>query len=615
MSKVGNYIVGASVVAVMMGNPNVAEAQNVVNGENKNKIENVQELKEELKNDSTIAWNQVAVVEADLKENKTEGQSKEELKEELKNDSWEGYKTIKEVGKAPRIENLQYRTDTITKERYKNASAWAKQNMDVDAYYRVANNTITDNVHEGRPKSEERILSILAHEAEHMHQHEKVNFSADMSLEQHYKLHSYTEIGAQIAGLLQLREMYKEAKTEEEKKKIIKNGKDAVYRDYFEAIEKGELNPQAETKEDFDKEMKFIANSVSKNWMNVWANEYDDDHLSMVVGDISECDSSNLKQNDENYKKGVQMILTMGGIDFSSYLDNDIECHNKSMLAADNEIKNGKSVEEAKIKLCDASKFAYFEKDESLKGFSLEQQYILSVHKFFVEQMVAKDATFLADIVKSEDFKEEFNRDIQRVVEQKMGLGSCSIDLICELAENKGNMGKATDKEFQEKLREIWTVKDWNGNNVCLLDGLDGKAPNFEKYVATPNMLKDLDKRSFPRKVVDFVKEKIKKKDKPSMGTAEGSKNKIENTEHLKKPLYEYDSRFGKPLYSEMVQTSEVIDTRTNFLKEERESKIEKAGKELKENLAKIHPKTEIVKENNNVNAAQIAMMKQSGGR
>ena len=69
MSKVGNYIVGASVVAVMAGNPNVAEAQNVVNGENK--IENVQELKEELKNDSTIAWNQVAVVEADLKENKT----------------------------------------------------------------------------------------------------------------------------------------------------------------------------------------------------------------------------------------------------------------------------------------------------------------------------------------------------------------------------------------------------------------------------------------------------------------------------------------------------------------------------------------------------------------
>ncbi len=83
MSKVGNYIVGASVVAVMAGNPDVAEAQNVVNGEQENKIENVQELKEELKNDSTIAWNEVAVLETELKENKTEGQSKEELKENL----------------------------------------------------------------------------------------------------------------------------------------------------------------------------------------------------------------------------------------------------------------------------------------------------------------------------------------------------------------------------------------------------------------------------------------------------------------------------------------------------------------------------------------------------
>ena len=47
MSKVGNYIVGASVVAVMAGNPDVAEAQNVVSGEQENKIEG--QSKEELK--------------------------------------------------------------------------------------------------------------------------------------------------------------------------------------------------------------------------------------------------------------------------------------------------------------------------------------------------------------------------------------------------------------------------------------------------------------------------------------------------------------------------------------------------------------------------------------
>ena len=67
------------------------------------------------------------------------------------------------------------------------------------------------------------------------------------------------------------------------------------------------------------------------------------------------------------------------------------------------------------------------------------------------------------------------------------------------------------------------------------------------------------------------------------------------------------------------MQTSEVIDTRTDYLKDERESKIEKAGKELKENLAKIHPKKENVKEskneNNNDKVVQAMMMKQRSER
>ena len=53
MSKVGNYIVGASVVAVMAGNPDVAEAQNVVSGEQENKIEG--QSKEELKKNYFIS--------------------------------------------------------------------------------------------------------------------------------------------------------------------------------------------------------------------------------------------------------------------------------------------------------------------------------------------------------------------------------------------------------------------------------------------------------------------------------------------------------------------------------------------------------------------------------
>lgn len=62
MGKVGNYIVGASVVAVMAGSLASAEVQENVtnNNENGNKIEYVQDnLRDELKNDSTVAWETV----------------------------------------------------------------------------------------------------------------------------------------------------------------------------------------------------------------------------------------------------------------------------------------------------------------------------------------------------------------------------------------------------------------------------------------------------------------------------------------------------------------------------------------------------------------------------
>ena len=72
MSKVGNYIVGASVVAIMAGSPVEAEAHNNYGDDNtndKDKVVYVEEnLRDSLKNDNTIAWEMVANNEQEFSE-------------------------------------------------------------------------------------------------------------------------------------------------------------------------------------------------------------------------------------------------------------------------------------------------------------------------------------------------------------------------------------------------------------------------------------------------------------------------------------------------------------------------------------------------------------------
>ncbi len=596
MSKVGNYIVGASVVAIMAGSPMEAEAHNNYGDDNtsdKDKVVYVEEnLRDTLKNDSIIAWEMLASNEQELNNTTLSNQSKEELKEELKEDSWRGYGTIREVGRAPRIDNLQYKNKTI--KDGERASFFDR--IDAEAYYSLGSNTITDNIFEGQEQSIESTLSVLAHEAEHMHQHEKVNFSADMSLEQHYKLCCYKEIGAQVAGLLQLREMYKEAQTDEEKANILKEGKKEGYEDYFSKLENGEINPLSDKKEDFDKEMSVIVNSVADSWMNFKSSVYDKAH---VDGALENARKGNVLPNDENYKKGVSLILTMGGIDFSQYLNGDIACYNKSIIDADKRIQNGEYFENVSSNVMEKDKYLSLYDDGDLKGFNLEQQFNLLLQRALVEK-ITKDGgdCYWADMVLKDCFfdKDYFLEEIKNISENT-NMFEKSMELCERLAENKGNIGRASDKEYQEKLREIWTVENSKGEKVCLLDGIE-EVPDLSGYVCSSAMLKQLDNRPFLGKVKDFIQNnRENNSDERAVQQGEtGISIDIRNTTPLHRPMYERDSMFASdPSTFVLMTTSDIIDTRTDYLAQEREGRIEQAKQMLNEDLRNIHPKTETV--------------------
>ena len=588
MSKVGNYIVGASVVAIMAGSPVEAEAHNNYGDDNtndKDKVVYVEEnLRDSLKNDNTIAWEMVANNEQELRNATSSNQTKEELKEELKEDSWRGYGTIREVGRAPRIDNLQYQNDTVSVK------------PEADAYYSPDLNTITDNIVEGQEQSIESTLSTLAHEAEHMHQREKVNFSADMSLEQHYKLHCYKEIGAQVAGLLQLREMYKEAQTEEERANIIKEGKKEGYKDYFSKVENGEINPLSDKKEDFDKEMSVVINSVGRHWMSAYADFYDDKHAKMALSDAMHAD---VLPNEENYKEGVSLLLTIGGIDFSQYLNEDIDCYNKSVKDIDKKIQNGEDFFDINYQLVSNNNADHrysgieFNEIDDCKGFSLEQRYNLAVQKAFADKI--KDAG-LADLVTMymDNGFETIDADITRITKEICELNDVNLsswNLVIKLGENEGIVGKASDKEYLEKLREIWTAENSKGEKVCLLDGMLEK-PDFSEYVSSSYPLEQLDNRPFLVKVRENIKEKLHKNDKEDDNRATDFQfsSSISDIKPLEAPNYTMS-----PTRSEVMTTSDIIDTRTDYLAQEREGRIEQAKQMLNEDLRNIHPKTETV--------------------
>ena len=333
MSKMGHYIAGLSVATVLSGAPSDANAhENYDSNIDEDKIEYVQELKNSLSVDNNLAWQLVEDNKKEIETPKSNDENREELKSEMKQDVAFSYEAIEEVGKASRIKNLAYQNKT-------NNSAFNT----TGAYYDTVNNTITNVVNEWGDSNEVKEQAIIAHEAQHMHQYAKVNFNADMSIEQHYKLHCYTEIGANIAGILQIREIYKEA-SDEERKNILDMAPDY----YKNAVREGKINPLSDSVEDFDKEMSFIVNETCNYWLDEFGNAYDKQHLDLAISEKGDINYYDDELFEANYKEGVSMLLTMGGIDFSKYMKDDIKCYNCGIRGVEDEIRKGEKFDDVK---------------------------------------------------------------------------------------------------------------------------------------------------------------------------------------------------------------------------------------------------------------------------
>lgn len=166
-------------------------------------------------------------------------------------------------------------------------------------------------------------FEILLHEQKHRDNYNNGTASLPLGYQNYYKKEMWDEISGHMSTLIYLRDQY------------IKTGDTSVFENsitsndfsfYKEAIEKGEINPKSSYKEDFDKDMRLIVNGTKQMWIDNYSSVYDCQQIPFNAIREGKSDTE-IKpfDDDNNYKQAQKIELTIGGVDFTKYLDNDVE--------------------------------------------------------------------------------------------------------------------------------------------------------------------------------------------------------------------------------------------------------------------------------------------------
>ncbi|MBE6462493.1 MAG: hypothetical protein E7005_01890 [Alphaproteobacteria bacterium] len=216
-----------------------------------------------------------------------------------------------------RMRNVDFQVDTLA------------NNTGTGGYFNPANNSITINYLENDEDFNKWSGSgaVLIHEQKHRDNANQGIHAYAMSVEQAYKVCMHDEISANMAGLIYLRDKY------------LKTGDISVFEEdksnfdfYIDAIKNGEINPFSNSKEDFDKEMALIVNGTRDMWVKTYAsNFYLDDHI-INAKYYGEEDGKNAEFYDENYERAKKIAYNIGGIDFTKYMDKDVEVPEQGKL-------------------------------------------------------------------------------------------------------------------------------------------------------------------------------------------------------------------------------------------------------------------------------------------
>ncbi|MDO4162520.1 MAG: hypothetical protein Q4D80_05935 [Pseudomonadota bacterium] len=218
--------------------------------------------------------------------------------------------------KQPPLRDIDFQVDTVSVE----------QTYDRGAYMSPLTKTITQNFIKDEKKWNDWSQSnyVLIHEQKHRDNYNQGLYEYPVSTEMAYKLNMNDEVSANMASLIYLRQKYLETGDIS----VFDKADMECFDFYKKAIEKGEIKPGSPYKEDFDKEMRLIANGTQKMWLEKFGESYIEQNTinGIMFGDT---DKEYSQYYNQNYEHSRKIALTIGGVDFTKYLDKDVEIPEK----------------------------------------------------------------------------------------------------------------------------------------------------------------------------------------------------------------------------------------------------------------------------------------------
>ena len=211
-----------------------------------------------------------------------------------------------------------------TKQQDENSSS-----LNILAYFNPHNNTMTVNYDKETGK-EKKSEDVIVHEAQHNINYKNGLYKYPMSPENVYKTNMYDEISATTASLLSLRQKYLETGDIS-----VFDAQGGRFYYYKNAVISGEITPGSNKQEDFDKEMKLIANGTQEMWQKKIAPNYAGQNFA-YARDYSDKYAEYYKYDDENYQRSKKIAMNIGGVDFSQYLEKDVEIPSEGKFLLNN---------------------------------------------------------------------------------------------------------------------------------------------------------------------------------------------------------------------------------------------------------------------------------------
>ena len=234
-----------------------------------------------------------------------------------------------QIETTSRMRNIDFQVDTVVEDYaygYFNDSKnsitinYLEENENFNKLSKSKAAIIYEQKHRENFNKRSKSKATIIHEQKHRDNYNQGMYAYALSVEQVYKIDMHDEISANMASLIYLRDEY------------LKTGDISVFDEcgmrfsfYTDAIKNGEINPFSNSKEDFDKDMSLIANGTRDMWVKYYGRTAYVELNSNFALRYGEKNGTHAEFYDQNYERAKKIAYTIGGVDFTKYMDKDVE--------------------------------------------------------------------------------------------------------------------------------------------------------------------------------------------------------------------------------------------------------------------------------------------------